>query len=102
MSPEYIDILTTDEGAERLDSFYTEEGDCRSVSQTEHSFMFPDKFGMWTAVYTSSDGEFFVEEFETKAQAMLYLTCDELSPEEIRKDFAPDKADESNARRTSP
>lgn len=80
-----IDILDATSGKERVKGILDKE-----APYGMRSFTFPEGNG-WTAVYIPcGGGEWFCEDFQTKAQAVLYLTRNDLSPEEIRKDFAPD------------
>ena len=85
MNTEDIDILGTDAGKAKFESILDKD-----APDGMNSFAFPEGDG-WTAVYIPyGGGEWFCEDFQTKAQAVLYLTRNDLSPEEIRKDFAPD------------
>lgn len=85
MDTKDIDILDTDVGKAKFESILDKD-----APDGMNSFAFPEGGG-WTAVYIPYVGcEWFCEDFQTKAQAVLYLTRNDLSPEEIRKDFAPD------------
>lgn len=80
-----IEIMDCAAGEARLDSLYTNEGDIVSPLPDFRHFAFQNPYGEWTAVYMCPPAdEFFVEEFETKEQALLYLGRNDLSPEEIR------------------
>ena len=82
-----ITIMTTEEGKETYSTFF---GDAAThlVYDGGH-FAYPEADGTWTAVYVAPP-EHFVENFPSKEQAMVYLTNNELSPEEIRDGFGPE------------
>ncbi len=83
---EYVDILTKTDGETRLKQLAAGEiaaGDHRAMQH----LMWQEPDGSWTAVYTALDPyetERYVENWPTKAQALLYLLTN-MRTEEIRE-----------------
>lgn len=89
MDLEDVDILTKSEGESRYVKMLAEIHSKKTYPYdfSFRSFMWQETDGSWTAVYVAPDlleVECYIENWPTKAQALLYLLTD-VGVEEIRK-----------------